>query len=135
MRAKPPFLPLPHLFPLLAPIVLPLFFWHASNFCQIWAKAGSSFAAGVPGMSEPPLFPLFSHRCSEPASRIDWRMTCLAGLRHSDRRFPRVLLLMEFAAGAKSCIQITLPSPRFLPPFFLSAIQREEGEENGTWIK
>jgi len=62
-------------------------------------------------------------------------MTCLAGLRHSDRRFPRVLLLMEFAAGAKSCIQITLPSPCFLPPSFLSAIQREEGEENGTWIK
>lgn len=86
-------------------------------------------------MSDPLLFLLFSHRRLEPASQIDWRMTCLAGLRHSDRRFPRVLLLMEFAAGAKSRIQITLPSPHFLPPSFLSAIQREEGEENGTWIK
>lgn len=135
MRTKPLFLLPPRLFPLLVPIVLSWFFGHTSNFCQIWAKAGSSFAAGVPGMSEPPLFPLFSHRHSEPASRIDWRMTCLAGLRHSDRRFPGVLLLMEFAAGARSCIQITLPSLHFFPPSFLSAIQREEGKESGTWIK
>lgn len=74
-------------------------------------------------------FPRFSHRRSEAASWIDWWMTCLAGLRLSDRRFPRVLLLMEFAAGAESRIQITLPSPCFLSFLPFSNSERRGGRK------
>lgn len=127
MRAKPLFLPPPHLFPLLSPSRCLGF----QGTSAISVRFGQKQAAlSQPGMSEPPLFPLFffspvlgarlSHRLADDMP--GWAEALGPTL-------PQGAAPDGVCSRSFSRIQITLS------PSFLSAIRREEDEENGTWIK